>query len=110
MLRDLFSFKVNSKKSMKTFSETQRYAKAVYRLAYEAKSLDVLEKDFLNLKEILDQSADLKKFIKNPTYKYSVINNVIDALAKHFSFSDLFSRFLKVLNKNRRFFFRENSK
>jgi len=41
---------------MKTFSETQRYAKAVYRLAYEAKSLDVLEKDFLNLKEILDQS------------------------------------------------------
>ena len=36
---------------MKTFSETQRYAKAVYRLAYEAKSLDVLEKDFLNLKE-----------------------------------------------------------
>jgi len=107
MLRDLFSFKVNSKKSMKTFSETQRYAKAVYRLAYEAKSLDVLEKDFLNLKEILDQSADLKKFIKNPTYKYSVINNVIDALAKHFSFSDLFSRFLKVLNKNRRFFFLE---
>ena len=107
MLRDLFSFKVNSKKSMKTFSETQRYAKAVYRLAYEAKSLDVLEKDFLNLKEILDQSADLKKFIKNPTYKYSVINNVIDSLAKHFSFSDLFSRFLKVLNKNRRFFFLE---
>ena len=92
---------------MKTFSETQRYAKAGYRLAYEAKSLDVLEKDFLNLKEILDQSTDLKKFIKNPTYKYSVINNVIDALAKHFSFSDLFSRFLKVLNKNRRFFFLE---
>ncbi len=92
---------------MKTFSETQRDAKAVYRLAYEAKSLDVLEKDFLNLKEILDQSADLKKFIKNPTYKYSVINNVIDALTKHLSFSDLFSRFLKVLNKNRRFFFLE---
>lgn len=64
MLRDLFSFKVNSKKSMKTFSETQRYAKAVYRLAYEAKSLDVLEKDFLNLKEILDQSADLKSLLK----------------------------------------------
>jgi len=52
---------------MKTFSETQRYAKAVYRLAYEAKSLDVLEKDFLKLKEILDQSSDLKNFIKNPT-------------------------------------------
>jgi len=46
---------------MKTFSETQRYAKAVYRLAYEAKSLDVLEKDFLNLKEILDQSHRFKK-------------------------------------------------
>ena len=45
---------------MKTFSETQRYAKAVYRLAYEAKSLDVLEKDFLKLKEIVDQSSDLK--------------------------------------------------
>ena len=105
MLRDLFSFKVNSKKSMKTFSETQRYAKAVYRLAYEANSLDLLEKDFLKLKEILNQSSDLKKFIKNPTHKYSVINNVIDALTKHFTFSDLFSRFLKVLNKNRRFSF-----
>jgi F-type H+-transporting ATPase subunit delta len=92
---------------MKTFSETNRYAKAVYRLAHEAKSLDVLEKDFLKLKEILSQSDDLKKFIKNPTNKYSVINNVIDALTKHFSFSDLFSRFLKVLNKNRRFFFVE---
>ncbi len=92
---------------MKTFSETNRYAKAVYRLAHEAKSLDVLEKDFLKLKEILSQSDDLKKFIKNPTNKYSVINNVIDALAKNFSFSDLFSRFLKVLNKNRRFFFVE---
>ena len=80
---------------MKTFSETQRYAKAVYRLAYEAKNLDILEKDFLKLKEILDQSSDLKKFIKNPTHKYSVINNVIDALSKHFTFSDLFSRFLK---------------
>jgi F-type H+-transporting ATPase subunit delta len=30
---------------------------------------------------------------------------VIDALTKHFTFSDLFSRFLKVLNKNRRFSF-----
>ncbi len=90
---------------MKTFSETQRYTKAVYRLAYEANSLDLLEKDFLKLKEILNQSSDLKKFIKNPTHKYSVINNVIDALTKHFTFSDLFSRFLKVLNKNRRFSF-----
>ena len=90
---------------MKTFSETQRYAKAVYKLAYEAKSLDVLEKDFLKLKEVLNQSSDLKNFIKNPTHKYSVINNVIDALAKHFSFSDLFSRFLKVLNRHRLFFF-----
>ncbi len=90
---------------MKTFSETQRYAKAVYRLAYEANSLDLIEKDFLKLKEILNQSSDLKKFIKNPTHKYSVINNVIDALTKHFTFSDLFSRFLKVLNKNRRFSF-----
>lgn len=108
MLRDIFSFKVNSKKkSMKTFDETQRYAKAVYRLAYEANSLDLLEKDFLKLKEILNQSSDLKKFIKNPTHKYSVINNVIDALTKHFTFSDLFSRFLKVLNKNRRFSFLE---
>ncbi|NCU47953.1 MAG: ATP synthase F1 subunit delta, partial [Candidatus Fonsibacter ubiquis] len=92
---------------MKTFSETQRYAKAVYKLAYEAKSLDVLEKDFLKLKEVLNQSSDLKNFIKNPTHKYSVINNVIDALSKHFTFSDLFSRFLKVLNKNRRFFYLE---
>ena len=50
---------------------------------------------------------EIKKFIKNPTNKYSVINNVIEALTKHFSFSDLFSRFLKVLNKNRRFFFVE---
>ena len=93
---------------MKTFSETQRYAKAVYKLAHEAKSLDVLEKDFLKLKEVLNQSSDLKNFIKNPTHKYSVINNVIDALSKHFTFSDLFSRFLKVLNKNRRFFYLEN--
>jgi F-type H+-transporting ATPase subunit delta len=92
---------------MKTFSETQRYAKAVYKLAYEAKSLDVLEKDFLKLKEVLNQSSDLKNFIKNPTHKYSVINNVIDALSKYFTFSDLFSRFLKVLNKNRRFFYLE---
>ena len=92
---------------MTTFSETQRYAKAVYKLAYEAKSIDILEKDFLKLREILDQSSDLKKFIKNPTHKYSVINNVIDALVKNFSFSDLFSRFLRVLNKNRRFFFLE---
>ena len=84
---------------MKTFSETQRYAKAVYRLAYEAKSLDVLEKDFLKLKEILDQSSDLKKFIKNPTHKYSVINNVIDALAKNFSFSDLFKIFKSIKQK-----------
>ncbi len=51
---------------MKNFSETQRYAKAVYRLAHESKSLDVLERDFLKLREILSQSADLKKFIKNP--------------------------------------------
>ncbi|MSP06839.1 MAG: ATP synthase F1 subunit delta [Candidatus Fonsibacter sp.] len=92
---------------MKTFSETQRYAKAVYGLASESKSLDILEKDFLKLREILFQSVDLKKFIKNPTHKYAVINNVIDALTKQFSFSDLFSRFLKVLNKNRRFFFVE---
>jgi F-type H+-transporting ATPase subunit delta len=92
---------------MKTFSETQRYAKAVYRLAHEAKSLDVLEKDFAKFKDILVQTEELKKFIKNPTYKYSVIDNVIDALVKQFSFSDLFSRFLKVLNKNRRFFFIE---
>ena len=92
---------------MKTFSETQRYAKAVYRLAYEANSLDLLEKDFLKLKEVLNQSSDLKKFIKNPTHKYVVINNVIDALTKHFNFSGLFSRFLKVLNKNRRFSFLE---
>ena len=86
---------------MKTFSETNRYAKAVYRLAHEAKSLDVLEKDFLKLKEILAQSEDLKKFIKNPTNKYSVINNVIEALTKHFSFSDLLPTLNGLLHKMR---------
>jgi F-type H+-transporting ATPase subunit delta len=92
---------------MRTFSETQRYAKAVYKLAHEAKSLDVLEKDFLKLKEVLNLSSNFKNFIKNPANKYSVINNVIDACSKHFTFSDLFSRFLKVLNKNRRFMYLE---
>jgi len=92
---------------MQFLGEINRYAKAVYEIADKNKELSILEKDFITLKEVLEKNTELKNFIKNPTYKSNVVEGVIEALSKKLSFSNLFISFLKVVNKNRRFFFIE---
>ncbi len=92
---------------MKTLSDIHRYAHAIYDIASDQKEIEVIEKDFTNLKEVIDHSNDLQKFIKNPTFQYGVIDSVINELAKKLQFSKTFLNFLKVLNKNRRFFYVE---
>ena len=46
-----------------------RYANALFQLSKEAKVLDTVSEDLLNLKEVIKSDGKILAFIKNPSTK-----------------------------------------
>jgi F-type H+-transporting ATPase subunit delta len=79
-----------------------RYASALIDLADQAQSIELIEKDMLTLKAMLDGSADLQTMISNPLFNRDQQQGAILALAKAAELNDLTTRFLAILAHNRR--------
>ena len=79
-----------------------RYAKALFSIALENKSLSVIENDLKNVKELIFSSSIFKDFIYSPLYNFEQQKNIILAISKKLNFSLEVSNLLLLMSKNRR--------
>ena len=93
----------------KSFSieTSERYSRALFEVANEAKELEKVEKDIKNFQSILNSSIEIKNFIHNPTLRKDNQNNVIKLIAEKIDFSKNLKNFMYLLIEKRRIFFVE---
>ena len=68
---------------MKNLKIAPRYAKAIFDLARERKSLDQVNDDLSGLAQLMDQTPELSEFLKNPTVPIEKQKKVIQELLSH---------------------------
>lgn len=92
-----------------TFSELaiNRYALALYEVAKEESILEKVEEESTSILELLKINTEFKSLVQDPTNKMNEQVNSIKLIAKKFTFSLIFSKFLGFLVSKRRFFFLE---
>ena len=90
-----------------TFSDTaaNRYSLALFELAEENKSVHEIEDQSTALIQLIDNSNDFESLIKNPINKKEEQINVLNKIAEHYNFNNLFKNFLCFLIEKRRLFF-----
>jgi len=93
----------------KSFSTetSERYSRALFEVAKEAKDLDKVEEDIKNLKFLLNNSLEIKNFFHNPSQSKDNQNNVIKLLTENLNFSKNLKNFMFLLIEKRRIFFVE---
>ena len=75
----------------------RRYAKALFELANEGKSLKTVESQVDELAGAIEGSDELSSFIASPLASREVAENVISSIAKKAKFHDLLTNTLKVM-------------
>lgn len=91
-----------------SFSDaTGRYAKSIFQIANEKKILTEVEKNFLQIHSLLNDSKEFKKFVTNPTIQKGSRIKIIETLSQEFGLNKYFVNFLKLINEKGRFFFLE---
>ena len=94
-----------SSKSTFSNSTSKSYALALYELSKESSELDKTENGMKSLKILINESADFKEMIFNPTVSKEDKKNVIFKIADQNNFSKILKKFLGfVAIKNRLFF------
>ena len=93
----------------KGFSDTSanRYSLALYELASESKSLDLVEKNSVALLNLISKNRNFDNFMKDPTMSHDILINVIKKISGSAKLEKLFENFLCFLVKKRRFFYLE---
>ena len=81
-----------------------RYALAVFELAQETQSVDVLGEDLQTLKQMLDESADLRRLVEAPVFARDEQAKGIRALLEAMNAHKLTLRFVLLLCAKRRLF------
>jgi len=82
----------------------ERYAKALFELADDRKTLDEVANDLRVLRSLIDESADFRRLIRSPVLSRIEQGKAVAALAERASFSALTKNFLGVGARNRRLF------
>jgi len=95
--------------SKNNFSEsaTNRYALALYELARENSELEKIEKESLDVLELIKKSLDFQSFIKDPTNDKNQQIKSIQTISEKFGLSKIFNKFMCFLSYKRRFFYLE---
>ncbi len=83
-------------------SISRRYAHACFSLAREASQIEPLAADLRSLQAMLKESADLQKFLNNPTLRRADQEKALSAIADKAKFSPLTKKFLGTLAQKRR--------
>jgi F-type H+-transporting ATPase subunit delta len=79
-----------------------RYAAVLLDMAAEAKAVDKVESDFVDLEKMVLESQDLQTMIDNPLISRTQQEKAIIAIAKKAKFNKLTVNFLGILAHNRR--------
>lgn len=82
----------------------ERYARSLFDLALESKSVEAVDKDLARVEQLLAGSADLKRLIESPVFSADDQFKAISAIADKAGLKGLVGNFLKVAAKNRRLF------
>jgi F-type H+-transporting ATPase subunit delta len=83
---------------------SERYAKALFELADEAKALDQVAADLRQLRGFLDDSADFRRLVRSPVVSRLEQGKAVAAIAEQAGFSAITRNFLGVVARNRRLF------
>ena len=81
-----------------------RYAKAVFELAKEAKSIKALEGDVATLSAALSDSEDLTALVTSPVVTRAEAAAAISGIAKKAKLTDIMSNTLALMAQKRRLF------
>lgn len=81
-----------------------RYAGALFEVAKEQGSLAAVEQDLDGFKAMLDESADLVRFVRSPVLTEDDQAKALKAILDRVGTTPLTANFLQLLVKNRRLF------
>ncbi len=87
------------------FRETdvgERYAKALFELALDAKAQDKVREDLDALREMIAGSADLRRMLSSPAISAEDKGKALDAIAAKAEFNAITVKLLGLLAENRR--------
>lgn len=85
-----------------TSEVARRYAQALYGLAEEQGALDKVADDLRTVQAMLEDSADLRRFVSSPMLGRQAQITGIAAIADKAALSDLVKNFLGLVARNRR--------
>ena len=94
----------------KSFSTetSERYSRALFEVANEAKELDTIEVNLQNFQSLLKTSSEIKNFTEDPTQSVNNQKKAVELIAEKFSFTkNLRNFFLLLIDKRRIFFVRK---
>ena len=81
-----------------------RYATALFELARDEKSIDVVKAELDRFDAMLAESPDLKRLVRSPVFSADAQSKALAAVLEKAGISGIAANFLKVLTANRRLF------
>ncbi|WP_221163904.1 F0F1 ATP synthase subunit delta [Rhizobium sp. NLR22b] len=90
--------------SQLTSGVAERYASSLFELTLEHGAVDSVAADLDRFQAMLDESAELKRFVASPVFSAEDQLKAIVAISERAGISGFFANFLKVVARNRRLF------
>jgi F-type H+-transporting ATPase subunit delta len=81
-----------------------RYARALFELALDAKSVDAVKADLDNFDTLISESADLHRLVRSPVFGAEEQVKALAAVLAKAGIGGLAANFLKLITANRRLF------
>jgi F-type H+-transporting ATPase subunit delta len=81
-----------------------RYAQALFDLAKETKTTPQVAKDLSSFQALIDESADLRRFLRSPAFSSEEQIKALDALLKKAGVAGTAANFMKLVASKRRLF------
>jgi len=91
-----------------SITSAERYSLALFELSEENNLLTQIEDQSLSMINLINQSDDFSKLIRDPTINQEDLLKVINKISESYKFETLFKNFLNFLIQKRRFFYVEN--
>jgi len=83
---------------------TGRYARALFELALDTKSVDAVKTDLEQFDALLSESADLHRLVRSPVFGVEEQGRALSAVLDKAGIGGLAAKFLKLITTNRRLF------
>lgn len=93
-----------AKSSSPVSGVAERYAQSLFELARDEGSLETVERELVEFRSLIDESADFRRLIESPAFTSDDQLRAISAVVESVKPSPLVGNFLKVVAGNRRLF------